>query len=162
MVGPLVTPQKPEYTRSVRVAIITDLGYGDPDEEVAAIVDILEGGLEANVKVVVHGRGMHVVSMKTFDLLVLDYGGASIAGGTSDLAAWQIRAACEWADGHPGKMLLLWTGHTSLEYGNELEGEFGHLSNVLFRFGTKPWDMNIDNSDVVFDDLRKWLWPDEE
>lgn len=153
----LIAPPEPEYTRSIRVAIITDLGASDPDEERDMIADQLGDYLEANVSVVASGRSMSAVTLKTFDILVLDYGGASIHG-TDNLAGWEIRAACEWAENHPGRVLLLWTTFTALEYGHELEAEFGHLDNVMVRFGTKPWNCWGDG-EAVFDDIKKWFWP---
>jgi len=159
--GKLVTPQEQEYDRAIKVAVVTDLGIHDPEEELEAIVRELQDYLEADVEVVVQGRGMHVVALKSFDLLVLDYGGASVAGGTDDLADWQVRAACEWAEGHPGKVLLLWTTYTSLVYGHELEEQFGHLSNVMYRFGTKPWNCHGDG-EAVFESLKGWFWPENE
>lgn len=155
----LVTPEEPEYSRTIKAAIVTDLGSNDPAEEVESIVYELETCLEANVSVVVQGRGVHVLTLKTFDLLVLDYGGASVAGGTQDLVEWQIRCACEWAENHPGKVLLLWTSYTALEYGYELEAVFGHLDNVMVRFGTKPWNMH-DEDESVFTKIQRWFWPE--
>lgn len=86
-----------------------------------------EFGLPINV--VLRGIGMHQVGNRRLDLLIIDYGALSF--GAHSTGEWQIRAACQWADNHPGSLLVLWTWFTQQLYERELKERFAHLDNIL-------------------------------
>jgi len=64
------------------------------------------------------------------DILLIDYGGMSI-NGAPGAATSQIMQACEWAESHPGKLMVIFTAFTSEVYNDELKSEFGHLNNIV-------------------------------
>lgn len=131
-----------------RVGIITDFPMSmTPKEERDEIITTLsEYGLE--ISEVVAGFGITEVLESNPDLLIVDYGGMSTSGA-SDGAIWNINYLCHWAENHPGKLVALWTHFTGVLYKQELESEFGHLSNVTYPTG------HFDST--VEDKIKAWF-----
>jgi hypothetical protein len=144
----------------VRIAIVTDVYCDDPNAERQEIVTQFKGQLEdeldgdqVDVRVVASGRGVHEVADKNVDVLILDYGAATF--GSRDMGIWQVGDGCRWAEEHPGRVLLLWTSFTNQLYKDELEREYGHLTNIIYRY-EEPYDLD-DAGDPVLRAIAKWI-----
>jgi len=74
---------------------------------------------------------------KNYDLLVIDYGGASF--GSRDNGMYHVKELCTYAENHTGTLLVIWTSHTYDLYEGELQEQFGHLDNIT----TKATHMDI-------------------
>ncbi len=135
----------------IRTGIINDpissLGQTDQEERDTIARFLREEGLD--IDLVCEGNGMHVVQGKHLDLLIIDYGGMSYGAG--DTAEWQVRAACEWAENHPGSLLVLWTDFTIRIYEWELKEQFGERDNIMLH-STK-----LDEIDESWLRLRGWF-----
>ena len=149
-------------TQKVKIVIVTDVYCDEPEkerQEIAAAfkhqLEFVLGGERLDVFVMGTGRGVHEVADKTADVLILDYGAAAF--GSRDMGIWQVRDGCRWAEEHPGRVLLLWTSHTNRLYKDELEQEYRHLTNVIYRFD-EPLDYDHDNwGDPAFEAIARWL-----
>lgn len=119
----------------IRTAFLLDVSWSvSQDEEIELMLSVLGRCLGSDrIETVAISNGFHELADKTFDLLVVDYGGMA-AHGSWDGAEWQIRRVLEWAREHPGGLVLLFTGYTRKVYEGELEREFGHQDNVLMRY----------------------------
>jgi hypothetical protein len=119
--------------RPIRAIIIDDDPRPD-DKDPGAIV----GWFEVygwKMEVVAHTRQVSRVQYIDADLLVIDYGGLSFGYGDGwTLAHYEVRRACEWAENHPGKLMVIWTAHTARLYSDELNDAFGHLDNIIVRY----------------------------
>jgi hypothetical protein len=85
------------------------------------------------------------------DLLIIDYGGMS-SFGARDTATFNIRLCCEWAQNHPGTLCVLFTTFTMGLYEDELEGEFGHIDNILALYATRN---SYERTNAA--NIRRWL-----
>ena len=119
----------------VRAAFLLDVSWSVPQEEQVELMlyNLGEYLGPDKIETVAIANGFHVLKDKTFDLLVVDYGGI-VAHGAWDTAEWQLRRVLEWAREHPGGIVLLFTFYTKKVYEGELEREFGHQDNVLMRY----------------------------
>lgn len=104
-------------------------------------------------EIVQHERGVGLLSDKDGDTLIIDYGGAAVFG-VSEPARYEVRQACKWAEEHPGKPMVIWTGHTRMLYEWELQDQFGHLPNVLSRFAPGKF---MGEDPVFWAQYRQWL-----
>ena len=139
--------------------VFDPVGSGTIEEEVEmAVFELRKIGLDVEVKAM--DDGMVDFANRSLDLLIVDYGGVSL-GGAYDLATYQIKEACQWADERPGSLMVIWTKFTSIVYQDELEREFGHLDNVLLRFEGKDGSydfMGRENPNTRFNNaIRTWF-----
>jgi hypothetical protein len=129
----------------IRVGMLLDNSWFETQEEEArAILRSLRGYLgEDSIKSWVVSRGFSTLlkAEVPYDLLVVDYGGASIQGAW-DLAEWEIRSCLEWGREHPSSLVLIWTDYTERVYRDALEEAFGHPDNLFFRYteGKEAYD----------------------
>lgn len=109
-----------------------------------------------------HSTSVHVASERSPEFIIMDYGGI-MPGSDNDV--WQLRQLCEWAESHPGKLVLIWTSFTSRVWKFELENEFGHLDNVLHwkpvrSDGSTQYDILTDvwekYEDELVEKIRQW------
>lgn len=142
---------------TVRAAFVFDeAGVVSLADEVAlAVAELAELGV--TITVAKTSRLMQDVYRDTFDLLVLDYGGLSTAGGSH--AEMQVWSACNYAENHPGSLVVLWSKFTERIYRGELEDTFGHLDNVLLRFerNESAYDFSKDGSRRFRTRLQVWF-----
>lgn len=115
----------------IRISIVTDFPMHCPaEEEREEIANELRGWL-GETELVYAGFNLLEACNKMPDLLLLDYGGAYTTG-TSDTIGYNLRYARQWAEDHPGKLLVLWTRFTGDAYKVEAEEELGPLDNVCY------------------------------
>lgn len=120
---------------SIKTLIITDFMGGETTEEV---LEDLERSLNVPANqfdVIGHFDAVaEEVEEKSerADLLVIDYGG--VMPGAGGMVSSQIRWVCEWAENHPGKLVILLTMFTAEIYLNEFEEEFGKCDNIIPRY----------------------------
>jgi len=123
----------------IRVGIVNDWMTQDNmtmEEEAEYIFEELkETFLGADLELAASGMGVHKVTERRLDLLVIDYGG--VLPGT-DTPVHQIRAALHWGQEHPSGLVYLYTRHTRRIYEFELQEEFGELDNVEYRYDEDP------------------------
>lgn len=134
--------------KEMRVAIVTDDG-ATQDEADFMLAVLAEAGLPMEFRVVARGRGLHQVKDIPADLLILDYGGA--AAFNRGMLQWQLEAAGQYAEDHPGTLLIVWSSHTSTYYG-EIYKEAPMLPNVLLRFDGSWHEEGIPA-------LQRWFSP---
>ena len=121
---------------SVKSLIITDYMGGETTEEV---LDELSSSL--NVPATIFDVIGHYEAIteeaeeksERADLLIFDYGGV-VGLGSPGMVSFQTRWVCEWADNHPGKLVILLTMFTAEIYLDEFEKEFGHCHNIIPRY----------------------------
>lgn len=139
--------------KPVKIAIVVD-SMGDfdltPEQEIEEIVEFLAVKCFP-VKLVAGGEHMGVIDGKSIDLLIIDYGGLMV--GAHGVQISQIRGACEWAENHPGKIMIIWSNFTREIYIDELEHVFGDLDNIRFRFKSR---FGADLNEPMFDELKLW------
>jgi len=102
------------------------------EEEIEEVIQFFDL-LDLECEVVTQAYHMMDLGQKRLDCLILDYGGVAARGNTAS-ANMQIWAACNYAENHPGALVIIWTKYTARVYEDELKSEFGHLTNVLLRF----------------------------
>ena len=139
--------------KPIKVGIVVDSRGGfdlTPEEEIEEIIKFF-AMFDIPVKLVASGEHMGVINRKNIDLLILDYGG--MLPGAYGVQVSQIRAACEWAENHPGKIMIIWSSHTREIYIDELEEHFGDLDNIRFRFKSR---FGSDLNTEMFDELKLW------
>ncbi len=134
----------------IKIGIICDPVSADIDRDFVEIEERLNL-LELPIKISMRATGMHEARDRRFDVLIIDYGAMSF--GAQSTGEWQIRAACEWAENHPGSLLVLWTWHTQRLYERELESQFGHIQNAILRY---DGDTQLKNT------LSRWFVADTE
>lgn len=132
---------------SHRVGVCIDnMGtFGEtPDEERDSILkDLTRLGLEPEL--VFYGHDPLAIPFeRQIDLLVVDYGIIATQGGADD---W-TRRLLQWADEHPGSVLLIWSSMTAdgfvLELRDALEREMGkQLELDSDGEWTPPWPANV-------------------
>ena len=124
----------------IKIGIINDpLGSSGftPEEEAEEIaLTLRSSGLASEL--VAHGNDLRAVQDKDIDVLIIDYGGMSVYG-SFESAEYNIRRACEWAEEHPGKLMVIWTPFTARAYEGELQDRFGHLDNILMRYDSEHY-----------------------
>lgn len=115
-----------------------------PDQEREEILEDL-GRLGLEPVLVFYGHDpMAIPFERQMDLLVVDYGIISIQGGADD---W-TRRLLQWADEHPGSVLLIWSSMTAdgfvFELRDSLERQLGgQLELDDDREWTPPWPANV-------------------
>lgn len=131
-----------------------------PEEEVKGILEDLAFMDLHNIEVLFAERGMTKTMMEThLDLLIIDYGGASLMGA-SELARGNVITVCEYAQEHEGCFVAIWTQHTRYVYEGELQERFGHLSNIFVRYPESSW---VDDADAAFvAAIQAWFAADVE
>jgi hypothetical protein len=138
---------------SVRTIIICDPA-GAKDEMLEGVQRDCEVWGEIKLDVILCAYSMFPDARQTdADLLVIDYGGMSSCMGGEDRSRMEVRMACNWAEDHPGRPVVIWTSFTARLYRGELEAEFGHLGNILIRTSYP----STDEINAFFDVLRGWL-----
>ena len=140
--------------KPIKVGIVVDSMAGfdlTPEEEIEEIMEYLMIGAKLPVQLVAGGEHMGVINRKSIDLLIIDYGG--MLPGAYGVQVSQIRGACEWAENHPGKIMIIWSNFTREIYIDELEEHFGDLDNVRFRFKSR---FGSDLNTEMFDELKLW------
>jgi hypothetical protein len=145
----------------VRTIIVADPVSDDFDGEVDSIVMQLKDLVGLDLDVVAIANGMHDVRRRNADLLVIDYGGIAW-GGASGTANAQIYAALQWAEEHPGALVIIWTWHTRDIYERELKQEFGDLDNVIMRYGDSMFDDRWDDVEKRLRDYFGFSLPSME
>lgn len=119
---------------SITVGIYTDFSMTmEPEEEWAEMIEELED-IGLNIGGYKGSLAPQEILEYNPDLLIVDYGGMSVAG-CSDTMTSNVRHFCRWAEDHPGKLMVVWTHTSTLFYRQELESEFGHLNNIILRSG---------------------------
>lgn len=143
----------------IRTAFVFDetAAYTLENEVEAAIESLEIIGLK-NIKVAHSGHSLREIFGKRFDLVIIDYGGASLGYGSAT-ATVEVDAACRWAENHPGALVVIWTKYTAMLYEDELQAEFGHLDNVLLRYDASESVYGNDlNGPARFQEkLRQWF-----
>ncbi len=129
----------------IETGIICDPVSNDVEDDWKEIEERLRL-FELPIDVVLRGVGMHQIKDRSLDLLVIDYGAMSL--GASSTGEWQVRSACEWAENHPGSLLVIWTWFTQRLYERELREQFGHIDNIISYF---------PNSESLSIKLEKWF-----
>jgi len=136
---------------TIRVIVIVDpvgSALGTPNEEIAGIMrDLRDFCDDMNFELVAGLTGTYAIDDKRADLLIVDYGGMSCAGA-SDTCVWEMRFATEWAQNHPGCLMVVWSSFSRRLYERELSEEFGHLDNVIWR---------CEGDTDQFDAIRQWF-----
>ena len=140
--------------KSIKVTYLADpLTDIEDDAKFAESVLKRIGGIPAKI--------LHVTSAphdipKSTDLLVIDYGGMSVFGGEGN-SRFAVMMACEWAENHPGKLVLIWTAYTAKLYDHELQATFGHLDNIVFRYPAHKVFPNASEEKELDERLRATL-----
>ncbi len=145
--------------KPIRIAIVVDSMAGfviTPEQEIEEIIEFLTVKCFP-ISLVAGGEHMGIIDGKSVDLLIIDYGG--LGPGAGGLAVSQIRAACEWAENHPGKIMIIWSNFTREIYIDELEEHFGDLDNIRFRFKKR---FGADINEELFDELKLWYGADSD
>ena len=94
---------------------------------------------------------------KNFDLFILDYGGMAYSGA-SGMVEFMVETVCKYARDHPGCLVVIWTEYTAEFYQDELEKEFGHLDNLICRYGNSfEIHENRYGSDEFIKKFRSWF-----
>lgn len=132
----------------LKIGIVVDpSGYTLEEEQKIIAGNFCYSGIPVDVRFIEHGMKDF---NKSVDVLVIDYGGMDIFGSPA-MAREQVRLACKWAEEHPGKVLFLFTKHTSAIYKDELESEFADLNNIIFCYN---WDTYREDG---YDKLVEWF-----
>jgi hypothetical protein len=94
---------------------------------------------------------------KSFDLVIIDYGGLSTMGAMGSGIA-QVDAACRYAEEHLGCLLVIWTGYTANIYEDELREQFGHLDNIVCRYkDSSSVYGNLDGDPEFIAKFKAWF-----
>ena len=103
--------------RPIRVAWVNDIvgsAGRTAEEEAAEEFQRLQQDLGYKLEMVAHSRFVRSVDQVDIDVLVFDYGGAS--GSYSDTPQTQLELSCQWAQEHPGRLVLLYSSFTGRMY----------------------------------------------
>jgi len=139
---------------SIRTGFVFDeSGLYSIDDEVALAVDEL-CVLGLDVEVSAQGHTMMDIYKESFDLLVIDYGGLGVMGGSH--ANSQVWAACQYAGNHPGSLVVLWTKYTANLYWDGLDETFSHLDNIVIRF-ERHESAYAFSEDVFRGKIQRWF-----
>ncbi len=148
--------------KQIRTAFIFDY-LSDLDEEIkGAIMEIdgfcgFVGDKHLPIKIVEKSQALTIEILKTpYDLLIMDYGGVSVMGGSSN-ASVQVSAACQYAEDHPSCLVVIWTGYTAEVYQDELKDQFGHLNNIVCRYKPGHVYENLDGSPEFIKKFKAWF-----
>jgi len=132
---------------SIKAGFVLDcsLTY-TPEEERETVLQELENLGITDIEVVFSDYSMPRNLDKKLDLLIIDYGGASVsgAGGSATANIWDV---CNYAEEHPGCFVAIWTIYTQCHYKDELEEEFGHVDNIFMRYDTENYFSSITGED---------------
>jgi len=128
----------------IRVGFVFD-ELGNPEKEQAeAIMELNEMGL-TDIEVVLTDSNMFKMRDISLDLLIIDYGGMATLPGGNASANMQIWSACNYAEEHPGTLLILWTAFTRVLYEKELMEQFGSLDNITYHYASNVYeDLSCD------------------
>lgn len=141
----------------IKTAFVFDeSGNMSPEDEANLAVDELTSfGIDVSVSGI--GSTMMDIYRDSFDLLIIDYGGLSTMGGSH--AEMQVWSACNYAENHPGSLVVLWSKYTERVYRGELAETFGHLGNVLLRFEQheSAYDFSEDSSRRFKERIQAWF-----
>jgi len=117
----------------------------EPEQEVA---DTMKAFADLGLPVELSGWSYSFDDIENYpfiDIVILDYGG--VLPGADDMVRGQLRAAWQWAEEHPSKLMIVYSLYTWRMYSDEMNEAFGELANVVCAFA----DMHY--SDVVL----KWF-----
>ena len=119
-----------------------------PEQERESVLMELEYFGLTDIEVVFSDYSMPINLDKEIDLLIIDYGGASAsgAGGAATANIWDV---CNYAEEHPSCFVAIWTTYTQRHYRDELEDEFGHVSNIFMRYDTENLFPSFTGDDEV-------------
>lgn len=136
----------------IKTAFIFDFGDDIEHEADVAVMELEQIADEHKIVKSVVGETVESLNSKRFDLIILDYGGVSIGGW--DHAKFHIRHVCEYAQEHPGCLLVIWTQYTIGVYQDELEDAFGDCRNIVCRYGNF-YDQN--DEDKFAESFLQWF-----
>lgn len=95
-----------------RVFVLRDMPFlQTPEQELGTIIDCLKyEGLEPEIV----GDSVSPLDFdnKSFDVLLIDYGGMAMMGAW-DTALSNLRYALNWIEDHPSVVVLVWTLYTT-------------------------------------------------
>ena len=91
---------------------------------------------------------------RRYDLVIVDYGGVGFLTASAKLNIWKL---CEYAKNHPSTLLIIWTGHTSEIYEDELESEYGNLTNITMRFRKSEMYEHINGTPAFKTKFERWF-----
>ena len=129
----LVEPEEP-VLKSVRTFILRDYPFGDPDDEIKAI--LLELSLEGiKGDIVADTSAPQELRDHGFDLLIIDYGGMA-SMGASGVALHNLRYTINWLEDHPSVVAIVWTFFTG-ELVGEIYDNFADAPANLFIYEGK-------------------------
>lgn len=116
----------------IKTAFIFDY-CGEPEEEAEFAQKILsDNGFD--IQNVLLGNQASDLQQFTgrLDLVLVDFGGLSYGlGGEADK---NINMICQWAEDHPGTLIVIWTAFTQMLYENAITFHFGHLDNIVYHY----------------------------
>jgi sugar/nucleoside kinase (ribokinase family) len=134
----------------LKVIVVNDFmgsSIASTEEEVVGILgELEENGIPVELK-------SHFdyfpedLEIKPADIFVLDFGG--LLPGADSLIVDAVRSAAEWAENHPGKLLVLWSSFTTQWYMNEAKHLFPELTNIVCR--------SFENELTFIDEIKRWF-----
>ena len=136
--------------KAINVGVINDPMGGfesSCEEEAATIVagfnsmsETYELGLTFNLAI--QTNYVHQLDSRHLDLLIIDYGGMSVAYGCDSIATDQVSKAVAWAKDHENVLVVIWTQFTRAIYDDAIDGELLSLKNVYLKCGA-AWETDL-------------------
>jgi hypothetical protein len=125
----------------MRVAFVIDpdiFGDGNNKKDAESARDELKDILGLDLSPKVFDTVTDSLLIKTWDLILIDYGGMGMLGAAG-LAASNVKYLLGYAEAHPSCLLILWTQYTVDVYERELGVEIDPAKNILIRDVGGSW-----------------------